>query len=200
MFFAIFNLTPKYWSDNTLQVLRLITEMIRNKPSTVNQVSHDDETGETITYNVNEETGEPLLEDTSPSIDFAIRQVLKPPEEKYMKFPRGLVAKTKEFQSLKANIIAGSNQVSHRMLLIPTLMVFPSLLCVVLMILEVYLHVRCHKKNKLLKDPNVYYRSPFHVVTSTFCGVCRDCDTASRIGQLQDKRRNRYDYFRGIAI
>ncbi|CAB3226196.1 unnamed protein product [Arctia plantaginis] len=176
------------------------TKMIRNKPVTVSQVSHDDETGETITYTINEETGEPLVEDTSPSINFAIRQVSIPPKEKYMNFPGGHISKTKKFQSLKANIIAGSNQVSHRMLLIPTLMVFPSLFCVVLMVLEVFLHVRCHKKNKLLKDPNLYYRSPFHVVTSTFCGVCRDCDTASRIGQLQDQRRNRYDYFRGIAI
>lgn len=174
--------------------------MIRKKPPTTNELSHDDETGETITYNVNEETGEPLLEDTSPSIDFAIRQVLKPPEEKYMKFPKGYIAKSKKFQSLKASIIAGSNQVSHRLLLIPSLMVFSNVFCVVLMLLEVYLHVRCHKKNKLLKDPSLYYRSPFHIVTSTFCGVCRDCDTASRIGQLQDQRRSRYDYFRGIAI
>ncbi|XP_075991455.1 uncharacterized protein LOC142986728 [Anticarsia gemmatalis] len=174
--------------------------MIRKRPFPVDQVSHDDETGETITYNVNEETGEPLIEDTSPSIDFAIRQISMPPKEKYMKFPKGYITKTKKFQSLKANIIAGSNQVSPRMLLIPSLMVFPSLFCVALMLLEVYLHVRCHKKNKHLKDPNLYYRSPFHVVTSTFCGVCRDYNMASRIGQMQDERRNRYDYFRGIAI
>lgn len=168
--------------------------------ASLNPISYDDETGETITYHVNDETGEPLLEDTSPSIDFPIRQVLKPAEEKYMKFPKGYITKTKKFQSLKANIIAGSNHVSYRMLLIPSLMVFPHFFCVILMLLEVYLHVRCHKKNKLLKDPNLYYRSPFHIVTSAFCGVCRESNTASKIGQLQDQRRNRYDYFRGIAI
>ncbi|CAD0193993.1 unnamed protein product [Chrysodeixis includens] len=168
---------------------------------TVRKFCYDDETGETVTYNVNEETGEPLLDAISPPIYRQVGNATDAePKEKYMKFPRGYMSKTKKFQSLKANIIAGSNQISHRLLLIPTLMIFPSLFCVLLMILEVYLHVRCHKKNKMLNDPNLYYRSPFHVVTSTFCGVCRDCDTASKIGQLQDQRRNRYDYFRGIAI
>lgn len=167
----------------------------------VRKFCYDDETGETVMYNVNDETGEPLLDTISPPIyrDFG-NATDSEHKEKYMKFPRGYMSKSKKFQSLKANIIAGSNQISHRLLLIPTLMICPSLFCVLLMILEVYLHVRCHKKNKMLNDPNLYYRSPFHVVTSTFCGVCRDCDTASKIGQLQDQRRNRHDYFRGIAI
>uniref|UniRef100_A0A2A4IWY2 Uncharacterized protein n=1 Tax=Heliothis virescens TaxID=7102 RepID=A0A2A4IWY2_HELVI len=161
---------------------------------------YDDETGEIVTYDVNEETGELLLDNKSPPLD--VRQPVEAPEPegKYMKFPRGYMSKTKKFQSLKANIIAGSNQISHRLLLIPSVMVFPSLFCVILMVLEIFLHVRCHKKNKSLKDPNLYYRSPFHIVTSTFCGVCRDCDTASKIGQLQDQRRNRYGYIRGLAI
>ncbi|XP_035447074.1 uncharacterized protein LOC118273923 [Spodoptera frugiperda] len=168
---------------------------------TVRKLYYDDETGEIITYDVNDETGELLLENKSPPFE-NVRQPLdaREPEVKYMKFPRGYMSKTKKFQSLKENIIAGSNRTSHRLLLIPTLMIFPGLFCVILMVLEVFLHVRCHKKNKKLKDPNLYYRSPFHMVTSTFCGVCRDCDTASKIGQLQDQRRNRYDYFRGIAL
>lgn len=175
--------------------------MNTSNTTTVRKFCYDDETGEIVTYNVNDETGEPLL-DNSPPIFEDLRNPLgaREPSTKYMKFPRGYMSKTKKFQSLKANIIAGSNQISHRLLLIPSLMVFPGLFCVVLMVLEVFLHVRCHKKNKMLKDPNLYYRSPFHVVTSTFCGVCRDCDTASKIGQLQDQRRNRYDYFRSIAI
>ncbi|PZC78518.1 uncharacterized protein LOC124645242 [Helicoverpa zea] len=161
---------------------------------------YDDETGEIVTYDVNEETGELLLANKSPPLD--VRQPVEAPEPeaKYMKFPRGYMSKTKKFQSLKANIIAGSNQISHRLLLIPSVMVFSGLFCVILMMLEIFLHVRCHKKNKSLKDPNLYYRSPFHVVTSTFCGVCRDCDTASKIGQLQDQRRNRYGYIRGLTI
>lgn len=167
----------------------------------VRRFCYDDETGEIVTYDINDETGEPLLENKSPPVVNIRKPVdARESEAKYMKFPRGYMSKTKKFQSLKANIIAGSNQISHRLLLIPSLMMFPGLFCVILMILEVFLHVRCHKKNKKLEDPNLYYRSPFHVVTSTFCGVCRDCDTASKIGQLQDQRRNRYDYFRSIAI
>lgn len=168
----------------------------------VRRFCYDDETGEIVTYDVNDETGEPLLENMSPPLPINLRKPLDTQEReaKYIKFPRCYMSKTKKFQSLKANIIAGSNQVSHRLLLIPSLMIFPGLFCVILMILEVFLHVRCHKKNKKLKDPNLYYRSPFHVITSTFCGVCRDCDTASKIGQLQDQRRTRYDYFRSIAI
>ncbi|CAG4942863.1 unnamed protein product [Colias eurytheme] len=155
----------------------------------------DEETGEIITYHVNEETGEPSMVFKDAPI-YAIQESRK--SRKPVRFPHGHMSKTKKFQTLKANILAGSNTISHRLLLIiPTLMIFPSLVCVLLMLLEIFLHVRCHKKNKILKNPNLYYRSPFHVVTSIFCGVCRDCDTASKITALQDKRRYRYDYFKG---
>ncbi|KAJ0183969.1 hypothetical protein K1T71_000392 [Dendrolimus kikuchii] len=160
----------------------------------------DDETGEVITYSVNFETGEPKVESSPPILhiqDHPLKTFSRP---KYMKFPRGYMSKTKKFKSLKANILAGSNRLSHRMIMIPAMMIFPSLVCIILMVLELYLHIHCHKKNKKLKDPNLYYRSPFHVLTSTFCGVCRENDSASKISQLQDQRRHRYDYFRGIAI
>ncbi|XP_028034258.1 uncharacterized protein LOC114246077 [Bombyx mandarina] len=157
----------------------------------------DDETGELVTYGVNEETGEPMV--NNPTVSFFGTPRPIPPMET-PNFPEGPMSQTKKFQALKENIIAGSNPISHRMLLFPSVMIFPELFCVLLLILEVYLHVKCHKKNKKLKDQNLYYRSPFHVVTSTFCGACRESELASRIGQMQDKRRNRYDYFRGIAI
>ncbi|XP_030019847.1 uncharacterized protein LOC115439916 [Manduca sexta] len=160
----------------------------------------DDETGEVVTFDVNEETGEPSVENVTPPVSNDEQQNAPEQPRRYLRFPRGYITRTRRFRSLQANIIEGANPISHRMLLIPTLMVFPGLFCVILMLLEVYLHVRCHKKNKQPKDPNMYYRSPFHVVTSTFCGMCRETDAASRIGQMQDQRRNRYDYFRGIAI
>ncbi|XP_038216770.1 uncharacterized protein LOC119835825 [Zerene cesonia] len=154
----------------------------------------DAETGEIITYLVNEETGEPaMIYKAAPT--HSVREPRKP--RKPVRFPRGYMSRTKKFQTLKAKILAGSNTISHRLLLIiPTLMIFPSLVCVLLLLLELFLHVHCHKKNKMLKNPNLYYQSPFHVVTSIFCGVCRDCDTASKITALQDKRRYRYDYFK----
>lgn len=165
----------------------------------VRQFCYDDETGEVITYEVNDETGEPCLEN-HPSVFYenCIPETAPPAN---MAFPqKGYMCKTKKFLSLKAKILSGSNTISHRMLLLPTLMICPAILCSILCVLEVYLHIHCHKKNRLLEDPDLYYRSPFHIISSMFCGLCRDIDSASKIGQLQDKRRDRYDYFRGIAI
>ncbi|XP_045784146.1 uncharacterized protein LOC123880200 [Maniola jurtina] len=157
--------------------------------------SCDDETGEVITYHVNDETGERAVINKLPNIYIVDRLWST---HKFLKFPRGYTSKTKKFQDLKEKIITGANTTSPRMLLlIPTLMIFPSVVCVILMLLEIFLHIRCHKKNKNLKDTNLYYRSPFHVITSTFCGWCRECDMASKIGQIQDKRRYKYDYLRG---
>lgn len=160
----------------------------------------DDETGEVITYSVNVETGEPKVEGP-PLLNIQPRQSpTRQVTHRYMKFPRGYMSKTKKFQSLKANILAGSNTVSQRMIIIPAMLICPSLICILLMVLEIYLHVYCHLRNKELNDTEVYYQSPFHMITSTFCGVCRENDSASKIGQMQDQRRVRYDYFRGIAI
>lgn len=164
----------------------------------------DDETGEITLYHINEETGEPLIENNVPPTVNASRSNLSHSTDhgkKHIKFPKGYLTQTKKFQSLKEKIIDGSNPVSYRMLLIPTVvMICPGFLVVLLMVLEIYLHAKCHKKSKLLKDSSFYYQSPFHVVTSAFCGVCRDCNAASRIGHLQDQRRYRYDYLNSIAI
>lgn len=176
--------------------------------SQVRQFCCDDETGEVITYEVNEETGEPSLgNQNNPwenrQLGDSIYSDRTPHETKTANtvFPQhGYMCKTKKFQSLKAKILSGSNKISPRMLLLPTLMICPAILCSILSMLEVYLHIRCHKKNKMLNDPNLYYQSPFHIISSMFCGVCRDIDSASKVGHLQDKRRDRYDYFRGIAI
>lgn len=162
----------------------------------------DDETGETSVYHINSETGEPYLENYFAPTYIAPPSCNEPETPtKYMKFPKGYMARTKKFKTLKANILAGSNQLSYRLLLIPTLvMAFPGLLTVCLSLFEVFIHVQCHKKNKVLKNPQLYYRSPFHVVTSIFCAVCRECDASSKIGHLQDQRKYRYDYIKSMAI
>ncbi|XP_048488605.1 uncharacterized protein LOC125491209 [Plutella xylostella] len=161
----------------------------------------DDETGETVTYAINNETGEPLI-NKIPELVYMPPASESEPEPRNIRvnFRRGYSTNTKKFRNLQANILAGSNTISYRLLLIPTMLFFPALLCAMLMILEIYLHVRCHKKNKCLKEGNMYYRSPFHAVTSTFCGACRESESACKVGQMQDKRRHRYDYFRGLAM
>lgn len=166
--------------------------------ASLERFSCDDETGEIITYRINDETGEPSVINKVPRI-FCIDRSLN--SHRLDKFPGGYVSKTKKFQVLKENILAGSNTTSPRMLLIiTTCLGFSSFICVILMLLETFLHIRCHKKNKKLTDPNLYYRSPFHVITSNFCGVCRETEMASKIVQMQDKRRFRYGYLRGLAI
>lgn len=166
----------------------------------IRQFCCDDETGEVVTYDVDEETGEPVVENRSPALYIENKTNYQESKTKYMKFPRGAMCNTKKYESLKAKIIAGYNPISHRMFLIPSMMLFPRLLCVMLTIFEVYLHVKCHQKNKKLKNTNMYYQSPFHIITSIFCGACRENDSAFKIGQLQDERRDRYDYFRSLAI
>lgn len=154
----------------------------------------DDETGEIVTYSINQETGEPL-ENSSGCVSASPGRT-----ERFVTFRTGYSTNYKKFQTLKANIIAGSNRTSPRLFLIPTLMIFPGFLTIMIAILEIYLHVRCHKRNKSLKDCSLYYRSPFHMVTSIFCGVCRESETASKVGQLQDQRRHRHDYLRSLAL
>lgn len=171
--------------------------------SVVRRFYCDDETGEIITYLVDVETGEPCIEGGRPSTYIPPCNKSTPAPEKptYLKnLPRACGYQGKAFETLKKDILAGSNKVSYQMLLIPTVFICPALLCVFLMLLEIYLHMCCHKKNKFLKDSVLYYRSPFHVVTSIFCGVCRESDSSCKIGQLQDQRRTRYDCLRGIVI
>ncbi|CAH2237532.1 jg9784 [Pararge aegeria aegeria] len=121
--------------------IELISEYHLLKMARLKRFCCDDETGEVITYQVNDETGERALINKLPKIYLVDRLSNN---RQFLKFPSG-----------------------------------------------------CHKKNKNLKDKTLYYRSPFHVITSTFCGWCRECDMASKIGQIQDKRRYKYDYLRG---
>lgn len=153
----------------------------------------DDETGEVITYFINDETGEP-----TPVASQAMQSPPRASTSKPISFPKGYMSETKKFQNLKANIIDGSNVFSPRLLLIPSAALCPAICMVFLAILELFLHVRCHQKNKSLKDPTLYYRSPFHIITSIFCGVCRESNTMTKIEQLQDERRCRYDYLKAI--
>lgn len=170
--------------------------------STAQHFYCDDETGEINTYSINQETGEPMAENSKSIVYMPTTRKRKPKcnTKKPVRFRKGYSTNSKKFHNLKANIIAGSNIISHRLLLIPTLMVFPGLFSIILIVLEIFLHLRCHKKNKKMEDPHLYYRSPFHVVTSIFCAVCRESESASMVGLMQDKRRYRYDYLRGIAL
>lgn len=163
---------------------------------TIQRFSYDEETGEIVAYTVDSETGEARMNSQRQSDSENV--VHMPSNTKLHKtplnLPRGCGYDSKKMQSLKEDILTGSNKVSYRMLLIPTLVICSGIMSILLVILEVYLHVRCHIKSKRLADSSLYYRSPFHVLTSHFCGVCKANDLATKVGQMQDARRSRYDF------
>ncbi|XP_043468511.1 uncharacterized protein LOC122502489 [Leptopilina heterotoma] len=62
----------------------------------------------------------------------------------------------------------------------------------VLFLMEVILHVYSHRKNKSLKDSNVYYQSPFHGISSEFCALCQSETCMNRVDKMQQARMHRF--------
>ncbi|KOC61532.1 hypothetical protein WH47_05136 [Habropoda laboriosa] len=60
------------------------------------------------------------------------------------------------------------------------------------MFLEVSLHVWAHHKNKALKNANVYFRSPFHAISSEFCALCQNETCMNRVGKMQQIRMHKF--------
>lgn len=56
-------------------------------------------------------------------------------------------------------------------------------------IVEICLHTWAHRKNASNTNPNIYYRSPMHIVSSQFCAYCRNKSEMERVSKIQDKRR-----------
>lgn len=73
----------------------------------------------------------------------------------------------------------------------------------VIMVLEVAFHVWAHRKNKSLKNANVYFRSPFHAISSEFCAICQNETCMDRVGKMQQIRMQRFlrqcDYMKRIV-
>ncbi|XP_074100705.1 uncharacterized protein LOC141528520 isoform X2 [Cotesia typhae] len=61
-----------------------------------------------------------------------------------------------------------------------------------LMIFEVIFHGWSHHKNKSLKD--VYYRSPFHGITSEYCALCQFETCMIRVEKMQQIRMHKFLY------
>lgn len=62
----------------------------------------------------------------------------------------------------------------------------------VLMIFETSLHVWAHHKNKALKNASVYFRSPFHAISSEFCALCQSETCMDRVGKMQQIRMHKF--------
>ncbi|XP_041787843.1 uncharacterized protein LOC121603210 [Anopheles merus] len=97
-------------------------------------------------------------------------------------------------------ITVGYNSTAHLLFLLPLLFVTPKLFALVISFVEVMLHMWAHRKNSTNGNPDVYYRSPMHVVTRQFCEVCRHERLMGRVGKLQDVRmKQMQNYFRKVT-
>lgn len=61
-----------------------------------------------------------------------------------------------------------------------------------LMLFELSLHVWAHHKNKSLKNASVYFRSPFHLISSEFCALCQNETCMDRVGKMQQMRMHKF--------
>ncbi|XP_053686193.1 uncharacterized protein LOC128735730 isoform X2 [Sabethes cyaneus] len=110
------------------------------------------------------------------------------------------LASREKIMNLQKEVILGYNKTSHLLLLIPSLFIMPKLAAILIFLTEIILHIWAHKKNSNNRDPNIYYRSPMHITTTHFCGICRDKRQMDRIEQLQGKRmKQMQNYFRNVA-
>ncbi|KAL9692773.1 hypothetical protein quinque_000224 [Culex quinquefasciatus] len=170
---------------------------------------HDRETGENSSY--------PTYELRRERSKFSIpKQYLRSGEvlpsssgHQYRRKPACCVAKVnasyplasrEKMMHLKEEIILGYNKTSYLLLLIPPLFVMPKLAIILILLSEVLLHRWAHAKNDRNRSPDIYYRSPLHIVSIQFCGMCRHERQMDRIVQLQDKRmRQMQNYFRKVT-
>lgn len=58
--------------------------------------------------------------------------------------------------------------------------------------IELTMHCWSHAKNSKNSNPNIYYRSPMHILTSQFCIVCRHESSMDQVIKLQDQRNKHW--------
>ncbi|XP_058462614.1 uncharacterized protein LOC131437355 [Malaya genurostris] len=163
---------------------------------------HDAETGENSYY--------PTFELRRDRSNFSIpRQYLHNKETVEVKQKEGCINKLdysyplvsrEKVMNLKKETILGYNKTSHLLLLIPSLFIVSKLAAILIIFIEAALHIWAHKKNNSNSNPDIYYRSPMHITTKHFCGICRDQRQMNKIEQLQDKRmKQMQNYVRDLA-
>ncbi|XP_076248633.1 uncharacterized protein LOC143188315 [Calliopsis andreniformis] len=167
----------------------------------------DEETGESISlpvsnyeirwldYSVNNaETGEPEISlvgsDTSRSrrMRFQIPKEVKETlstKESFSKRHRNLM----ELEPVP--IVSPFDQLRPICILLLAIVCFRWLIPV-LMLFEISLHAWAHHKNKTLKNASVYFRSPFHPISSEFCALCQNETCMNRVGKMQQIRMHKF--------
>lgn len=72
--------------------------------------------------------------------------------------------------------------------MITSLFICTRIVAVLASMLEILVHAWAHRKNAQNSNPNIYYRSPMHIMTSQFCPVCRNDAYMKEVIKLQDQR------------
>jgi len=103
------------------------------------------------------------------------------------------LSKKEQVITLQEEIILGCNKTSHRLfLIVPSLFFFTRVVAVFAVLIELSMHVWAHKTNNKNLNPNIYYRSPLHIITSQFCIVCRHESSMDQVIKLQDQRNKHW--------
>lgn len=188
-----------------------ISEPVSNTPS------YDTETGEPTsrnypTYDIqyDDETGEPDINKFKMHIqkrkfnipkEYLTNMDKQKPKKCRLKDSRETftLSDKERVIGLKEEIILGCNKTSHRMFLIPSLLLYSRLAAFLIIILEIFLHMWAHRKNYKNTNPNVYYRSPLHILSEQFCTLCRlqyECD---HIGKLQERSQRLHNQLKHVT-
>ncbi|KAH0535857.1 uncharacterized protein LOC123266496 [Cotesia glomerata] len=140
-------------------------------------------------HNVSNETGEPEINDVGEfdrrlpfKIPREIREELLSKQEKNLSDRR-----LKDLLPLCEDTAFG--EINPVFLFLPAVIYF-KWFAISLMIFEFIFHGWSHHKNKTLKD--VYYRSPFHGITSEYCALCQFETCMIRVGKMQQIRMHKF--------
>ncbi|XP_020280220.1 uncharacterized protein LOC109852965 isoform X3 [Pseudomyrmex gracilis] len=167
------------------------------KRANMDRVFIDEETGEDLIYPLddyvirrgsiesttinNAETGEPEvnLADCS-TVKSHIRKV---PFQIPQKIKETFSKKRHQMETEPVPAGASFGQINPICLFLPAI-IYSRWFFAMLMMFEVILHVWAHRKNKSLKNANVYFRSPFHDISAEFCALCQNETCMNRVGKM----------------
>ncbi|XP_017752595.1 PREDICTED: uncharacterized protein LOC108545473 [Eufriesea mexicana] len=165
----------------------------------------DEETGESIIVPASEseiqqlvssinnaETGEPEINVIGTAKSRRIRFQIPKEVKETLSTKDGSLKKSENLMDLEPVPVGTSfGQVNPICLFFLTVLCFRWFLPV-LMFFEMSLHVWAHHKNKTLKDANVYFRSPFHGISSEFCALCQNETCMNRVDKMQQIRMHKF--------
>uniref|UniRef100_A0A0K8TN03 Putative conserved plasma membrane protein n=1 Tax=Tabanus bromius TaxID=304241 RepID=A0A0K8TN03_TABBR len=152
-----------------------------------NEIGYDEETGEPQSNGQHINFPKRKFNIPKQYLESATRRTYKQKKPLSCKETFTLTDKDKVIH-LKEEIILGYNKTSHRMFLLPSLFFFNRFAVIILAVCEIAMHIWAHRKNSRNTNPDIYYRSPVHILTSQFCAICRSEFEKDHINKIQSRR------------